>query len=76
MLKTKVIDLLDTHNIPYRLLPHTEPVFTVEAAAAQRGVVKEEMVKSVFPTRCLSFSMRLLPAAKKSTSAAVTRWPA
>jgi len=45
--KTEIINLLDSHNIPYRLLPHTEAVFTVEAAAAQRGVVKEEMVKSI-----------------------------
>jgi prolyl-tRNA editing enzyme YbaK/EbsC (Cys-tRNA(Pro) deacylase) len=44
---TKVIAFLETHQVAYRLLPHTEPVFTVEAAAAQRGVVKEEMVKSI-----------------------------
>ncbi len=47
MLKTKITELLDTHAISYRVLPHTEPVFTVEAAAAQRGVVMEEMVKSI-----------------------------
>ncbi len=47
MIKTNITDLLDSENIPYRLLPHSEPVFTVEAAAAQRGVVKEEMVKSI-----------------------------
>lgn len=46
MIKTKIIDLLEVQNISYRLLPHSEPVFTVEAAA-QRGVVKEEMVKSI-----------------------------
>ncbi len=45
--RTKVIDLLDAHGVWYRLLPHDEPVFTVEAAARQRGVVKEEMVKSI-----------------------------
>ena len=45
--RTKVTDLLDKQDIPYRLLPHTEPVYTVEAAAAQRGVVMEEMVKSI-----------------------------
>ena len=44
---TKVIALLEDNNVSYRLLPHKEPVFTVEAAAAQRGVVKEEMVKSI-----------------------------
>jgi len=47
MVKTKIIDLLDAQQIPYRILPHQEPVFTVEAAAAQRGVVKAEMVKSI-----------------------------
>ncbi|UCC86403.1 MAG: YbaK/EbsC family protein [Anaerolineales bacterium] len=45
--QTKVIKILEAHHIPYRLLPHGEPVFTVEAAARQRGVVKEEMVKSI-----------------------------
>lgn len=44
---TKVIALLEANDVPYRLLPHQEPVFTVAAAAAQRGVVKEEMVKSI-----------------------------
>lgn len=47
MIKTKITDLLDSLGIAYRVLPHAEPVFTVEAAAAQRGVVKEEMVKSI-----------------------------
>jgi Cys-tRNA(Pro)/Cys-tRNA(Cys) deacylase len=45
--KTKIMDLLDSHGVQYRILPHREPVFTVEAAAAQRGVIKEEMVKSI-----------------------------
>lgn len=44
---TKITLLLDSQHVPYRLLPHSQPVFTVEAAAAQRGVVKEEMVKSI-----------------------------
>jgi len=47
-LKTKITDLLDSRGIAYRVLHHTEPVFTVEAAAAQRGVVFEEMVKSQY----------------------------
>ena len=45
--QTRVMHILDAHHIPYRLLPHSEPVFTVEAAARQRGVVREEMVKSI-----------------------------
>jgi prolyl-tRNA editing enzyme YbaK/EbsC (Cys-tRNA(Pro) deacylase) len=44
---TRITALLDSQHIRYRVLPHTEPVFTVEAAAAQRGVVKEAMVKSI-----------------------------
>lgn len=46
-LHTKITEILDAHQIRYRLLPHDEPVFTVEAAAQQRGVVAEEMVKSI-----------------------------
>jgi len=45
--KTRITELLDAHNVAYRLLRHSEPVFTVDAAARQRGVVKEEMVKSI-----------------------------
>jgi prolyl-tRNA editing enzyme YbaK/EbsC (Cys-tRNA(Pro) deacylase) len=41
------MELLDQQGIKYRLMLHSEPVFTIEAAAAQRGVVKEEMVKSI-----------------------------
>lgn len=44
---TKATRLLDELGISYRLLPHSEPVYTVAAAAAQRGVVAEEMVKSI-----------------------------
>ncbi len=72
-MSTKVIALLDAHGVAYRLLPHSEPVFTVEAAARQRGVVKEEMVKSILlrekaePRRyvmaCVLGHMRLDPQA-------------
>ncbi len=44
---TPVVRLLDAHRIPYRWLRHSQPVFTVEEAARQRGVVLEEMVKSI-----------------------------
>ena len=39
---TRITDLLDAASIPYRWLMHGEPVFTVEAAARQRGVLIEE----------------------------------
>jgi hypothetical protein len=32
-LPTRITDILDAHGIVYRWLHHTEPVFTVEAAA-------------------------------------------
>lgn len=44
---TKAIRLLQHMGIDYTLLPHSQPVFTVAEAAAQRGVVIEEMVKSI-----------------------------
>jgi prolyl-tRNA editing enzyme YbaK/EbsC (Cys-tRNA(Pro) deacylase) len=47
MISTKITRLLDEQNIPYTILPHADPVYTVEAAAAQRGVVLDEMVKSI-----------------------------
>jgi prolyl-tRNA editing enzyme YbaK/EbsC (Cys-tRNA(Pro) deacylase) len=46
-LRTRITDLLDHQNIPYRVLPHSEPVYTVETAAQQRGAPVEEMVKSI-----------------------------
>ncbi len=44
---TRILALLDAAGVPYRLLPHGEPAYTVEAAARTRGVAKEEMVKSI-----------------------------
>lgn len=47
MIDTKITRFLNSNNVDYRILPHAEPVFTVEAAAMQRGVVLEEMIKSI-----------------------------
>ena len=44
---TRITELLDTNNIGYRILPHNEPVYTVETAARQRGVETERIVKSI-----------------------------
>ena len=68
---TKVTRLLQEQNIPYRLLPHGEPVYTVAAAAAQRGVIQEEMVKSIllrdknrhYVMACVTGDARLNPKA-------------
>lgn len=72
MVDTKITQFLKAHGIPYRVLPHTEPVYTVEMAAAQRGVVLEEMVKSIllrerrkrrFVMACVTGNSRLDPQA-------------
>ena len=34
--RTRITDLLDRHNILYRVLPLSEPVYTVETAAQKR----------------------------------------
>ena len=47
MHETPITRLLDAEGVPYRRLEHSEPVYTMKAAAAQRGVVREEMVKSI-----------------------------
>lgn len=72
MIDTKITRYLDQHGIPYRILPHLEPVFTVEAAVAQQGVILEEMVKSIllrgrrkhrFVMACVTGGDRLDPQA-------------
>lgn len=71
---TKVIQLLESRNVTYRLLPHDEPVFTVAAAAAQRGVNQEEMVKSIllrdknrrYVMACVTGESRLNPKAVRA----------
>ena len=71
---TVVVRELDEQGIPYRLLPHEEPVFTVDAAAQQRGVVKEEMVKSIllrdrkgrYAMACVTGDARLDPVAVRT----------
>lgn len=47
LIETKAVHLLNKMGVVYTLLPHSQPVFTVAEAAAQRGVVIEEMVKSI-----------------------------
>jgi prolyl-tRNA editing enzyme YbaK/EbsC (Cys-tRNA(Pro) deacylase) len=72
MIITQITKLLDSCGISYRVLPHSEPVFTVEMAAVQRGVVLEEMVKSIllrerrkhrFVMACVIGNSRLDPQA-------------
>jgi len=72
--KTKITDILDAHGIAYRVLPHSEPVFTVETAVGQRGVIKEEMVKAIllrdkdgrYVMACVTGNARLDPKAVRA----------
>jgi prolyl-tRNA editing enzyme YbaK/EbsC (Cys-tRNA(Pro) deacylase) len=83
-IKTKITNLLDAQGVAYRRLPHAEPVFTVEAAAAQRGVVAEEMVKSILlrekaePRRyvmaCILGTARLDPQAVRAYLSRTQAW--
>jgi Cys-tRNA(Pro) deacylase len=71
---TKVTRLLLENKIAFRLLPHDEPVYTVAAAAAQRGVIQEEMVKSIllrdknrrYVMACVTGETRLDPKAVRT----------
>jgi prolyl-tRNA editing enzyme YbaK/EbsC (Cys-tRNA(Pro) deacylase) len=75
MIDTWVTQHLDQHGVQYRVLPHAEPVYTVEMAAAQRGVVLEEMVKCIllrerrkhrYVMACVTGNSRLDPQAVRS----------
>jgi prolyl-tRNA editing enzyme YbaK/EbsC (Cys-tRNA(Pro) deacylase) len=82
IVKTKITALLDSLGIAYRILPHAEPVFTVEAAAAQRGVVKEEMVKSIllkdrdgrYVMACVPGEAKLDPQAVRAALSVPPEW--
>lgn len=50
MFGNKVTHLLDSKGINYKLVMHSKPVFTVEEAAKERGIIKNEMVKSIVVT--------------------------
>ncbi len=45
--RTRVLEALEGSGVSFRLLTHSEPVYTVAAAARQRGVALEDMVKSI-----------------------------
>jgi Cys-tRNA(Pro)/Cys-tRNA(Cys) deacylase len=46
-IETTITRILDDRGIPYRVLLHKTPVYTVDDAAEQRGVAKREMVKCI-----------------------------
>jgi prolyl-tRNA editing enzyme YbaK/EbsC (Cys-tRNA(Pro) deacylase) len=43
----RILNVLEDNHIPHKILPHDEPVFTIETASRQRDVVTETMVKSI-----------------------------
>ena len=43
----RILNILEENQIPHKILPHEEPVFTIETASRQRDVVAETMVKSI-----------------------------
>jgi len=47
MFSNKVTQFLDSKGIKYKLVMHSKPVFTVEEAAKERDIIKNEMVKSI-----------------------------
>lgn len=72
VVRTRITDILDAHSIAYRWLRHGEAVFTVEAAARQRGVVMEEMVKSILLCdREANYVMACVPGAARVDPKAV-----
>lgn len=73
MIRTRVTRLLEAEGVAFRLLPHAEPVFTVEAAAVQRGVRAEEMVKSILlrESKRRRFVMACVPGRVKLNPQAV-----
>jgi prolyl-tRNA editing enzyme YbaK/EbsC (Cys-tRNA(Pro) deacylase) len=75
-IKTDITDFLEQNQIPFRRLPHGEAVYTVEAAARTRGVLVEEMVKSILLREKGSdrFAMACVPGHARLLSQAVREY--
>lgn len=72
LIRTRITEFLDVQGVAYQVLPHSKAVFTVDEAAAQRGVSREEMVKSIllreskrrrYVMACVTGAARLNPQA-------------
>lgn len=46
-MKTQITEFLSRQQVPFRLLPHQTPATSIEDAARQRGILPEQMVKSI-----------------------------
>ena len=65
-MRTIVTDYLDELKIPYKIKPHTRPVFTSEDAAQERGVNLSQIVKTMLLKDEGGFTVvAVLPAHKK-----------
>ncbi len=65
MFSNKVTRFLDSKGIKYKLVMHSKPVFTVEEAAKERGIIKDEMVKSIVVTDGKDVFLACLPGDKR-----------
>lgn len=74
-MKEKIIDLLDEHKVFYQLIEYTKPACTIEAGAAQRGGVQQDMIKSIllreksngrYVMACVPGDLRLNPQAVRA----------
>lgn len=66
MTKTPVTHALDSLNIPYRLHIHTTPLRSLEQAASERGLVPDQIVRSlVFRLEDENYILVLMPGPGK-----------
>lgn len=65
MFSNKVTEYLDSKGIKYQLVMHSKPVFTVEDAARERGIIKDEMVKSIVVTDGKDVFLACIPGDKR-----------
>lgn len=65
MFSNKVTEFLDFRGIKYKLVMHSKPVFTVEEAAKERGIIKNEMVKSIVVTDGKDVFLACIPGDKR-----------
>ncbi len=72
MRKAEIIKLFHANQVPFRMINYATPVFTIEAVAAQRQVVREALVKSIllrekksdrYAMACVRGGARLAPQA-------------
>ncbi len=63
--KTTLTDFLDEKMVPYRIKPHSRPVFTSEDASVERGVRLSQIVKTMLLTDGHDTLAAVLPSHKR-----------